>query len=122
MNNKAISDGQAPFMVRLQDTDACAIMMLGLNRINHDYSFNYDQLVTSIGQLFPETRSHGNGHGWYASRKIAKLEARWLPRRGYESEGYPQTILLDQQNGRGILRMILLRQGTDIIEATLVPV
>lgn len=73
--------------------------------------------MSDIEQLFfPGTTGHC---GRESERKITKLEARWLPRRGYDLEGYPRTLLLDEKNAQAILRVILFRRGTDIIEATL---
>jgi hypothetical protein len=71
----------------------------------------YKSLVSDIEQLFSPGRK--------LERKITKIEARWLPRRGHDSEGYPHTLVVDEKNSQAISRLILFRQGTDIIEATL---
>ncbi|OBT38763.1 hypothetical protein VE00_10838 [Pseudogymnoascus sp. WSF 3629] len=115
MDIKAISDRHAPFMVRRQDTGECAVLMVEIT--NSGLLLDYKSLSSNIERLFfPEIRHY---YGRESGSKITKIEARWLPRRGYESEGYPHTLLVDEKNAQAILRLILLRQGTDIIEVTL---
>ena len=70
-------------------------------------------LVSDNEQLFPKTTSRG------PEKKITKLEARWLPRRGYNLEGYPHTLLLIEKNASAVLRLILFKQGTYAIKVTL---
>lgn len=95
MDNKAICDRRAPFMVRRQDTGNCAVLMVGIgdDGILNEASSQpktYTYLVSHIEQLFfPGTTGH---YGRELGRKITKLEARWLPRGGHESEGYPHTL------------------------------
>ena len=95
MDNKAICDRHAPFMVRRQDTGDCAVLMVG---IGDDGILNeapsqprtYRCLLSDIEQLFfPGTTGH---YGCESERKITKLEARWLPRRCYDLEGYPHAL------------------------------
>ncbi|KAL5349574.1 hypothetical protein ACLOAV_005869 [Pseudogymnoascus australis] len=73
-----------------------------------------DEIFSSEGRLDKVTH-----YVCESERKITKLEALWLPRRGYELEGYPQTFLLSEMNAQANLRLVYFRQGTDIIEATL---
>ena len=116
MDIKAITDRHAPFMVRRQDTGECAVLMVDIRSVGrlHD---DYKTLLCNIEKLFfPETIHY---YGREPGSRIIKIEARWLPRRGYDSEGYPHTLLVDEKNAQAILRLILLRQGTDIIEVTL---
>lgn len=116
MDIKAIADRHAPFMVRRQDTGECAVLMVDIMSLSI-HNGDYKSLLRNIEELFFPgiIRRFGCEPG----SKITKIEARWLPRRGYDSEGYPHTLLVDEKNANAILRLILLRQGTDIIEATL---
>ena len=116
MDNKTFGDCSAPFMVRRQDTNECAVLLFNIGQ--HAYPV-YDKLVSEVGILF-STRRSCNGE-WIndVSRRITKLEVRWLPRRGYDSEGFPHTLLLNDKNMAAMLRLMLLRRGTDIIEATI---
>jgi hypothetical protein len=108
-------------MVPFQGTDACDVVMVQLDGLNHNSWFSYDDLINSIQPFFPETEIQPKPDNGKQPREIAELEARWLPRRGHELEGYPPTNLIDEQNVRNVLRMIIFRRGTDVIEATLAP-
>jgi hypothetical protein len=102
-------------MIRRQDTNDCAVVLLDLDSPSTN-SRTYQSLVSSIEVLF--SPSITNRSSPQQGKLINKLEVRWLPRRGYDSEGYPHTLLLNEKNAYAILKLILLRQGTDIIEVT----
>jgi hypothetical protein len=102
MDNSRLFDAHAPFMARLQDTDARAVVMVQLRGLKCNSWFSCDDLIESIKSSIPETEVHPNRCEGRQPREIAKLEARWLPRRGYESEGYPPTILVDEQNVKNV--------------------
>jgi hypothetical protein len=115
MDNKTYYSGDTPFMIRRQDTGDCAVLLLNLDSPSTNPAA-YRSLVSSIEDLF--SQSITNRSSARQGKLINKLEARWLPRRGYDSEGYPHTLLLNETNAHAILKLILLRQGTDIIEVT----
>jgi hypothetical protein len=92
MDNKAICDRSAPFMVRRQDTGDCAVLLLEFDTPSNPRI--YKSLVSRIEDLFyPEITNEYRARA-AQGKLITKLEARRLPRRGYDSEGYPHTLLL----------------------------
>ncbi|KAH9203280.1 hypothetical protein DL95DRAFT_399493 [Leptodontidium sp. 2 PMI_412] len=108
--------GELPFMIRRQDTDDCGVVLLNLDPPCTN-SRTYRSLVSSIEALFSPSITNQFSPE-QQGKLINKLEVRWLPRRGYDSEGYPHTLLLNEKNAYAMLKLILLRQGTDIIEVT----
>jgi hypothetical protein len=115
MDNKAIFDQSAPSIVRRQDTSEYTVLLLKFDTVLPFNEEIYESLASCIEKLFyPKNQNRAEER-----KRITKLEACWLPRRSYDLEGFPQTILLDETNAYAILRLIVLRQGTDIIEVTL---
>lgn len=108
MDNNALSDGKVPFMVRRKDTGECAVLLIHLSPSH----LNLRILLRQIYTTFSTNRY------WGDQKMISKLEVCWLSRQGYHSEGYPQRLLFNNQNMIAILRLMLLRQGIDVIEAT----
>lgn len=52
MDNKNLYDGRGPFMVRLQDTEACVIMLVSLVDLSLPNTFQYDWFGSSLEGLF----------------------------------------------------------------------
>lgn len=96
---------ELPFMVRRKDTSDSTILLVDLKMLNCDLHI-YQFLSYYTGLRFLGPRSE---------KEITKLEVRWLPRRG---DAYPDTLILDKTNAYTALKLILLRQGTDLIEVT----
>jgi hypothetical protein len=107
-------------MARRQDTQECAILMIELYRFDvgyNDSQYVYDDINREVGRVFKRQgdRPYEGGLG----RRINKFEARWLPRRGPDLEGYPCTLAIDKTNACAVLKLMLQRQGSDIIEVTM---
>jgi hypothetical protein len=90
-------------------------LLLKFNTVLSSNQEIYESLASCIEKLFyPKNQNCAEER-----KRITKLEACWLPRRGYDLEGFPRTLLLDKTNAYAILMLIVLWQGTDIIEVTL---
>lgn len=55
MDNKNLYDARGPFMVCLQDTEACVVMLVSLVDPSLPNTFQHDWFGSSIKGLFPET-------------------------------------------------------------------
>lgn len=96
--------------------------MVELHRMGEGYNtsqYIYNDIAREVERVF---RPQWNGPYFYHGERekmIKKLEVRWLPRRGPDLEGYPCTLAIDENNACAVLKMILQRLGTDIIEVTM---
>lgn len=106
MNNKVFEDSSAPFMVRRSHTGEPAVLLF---RIGNSSSDSYHNLLSEIDTLFSLHKISK-----VDTYEITKLEVHWL------SKGvFPHRQTLNEKNTMAILRLILLRQGRDVVEATI---
>jgi hypothetical protein len=112
MDFRFLRDPLAPFMIRRVETGMCKVLLLPI-KYSSTRSITHHEFTAQIIKLFLPPIENC----CFLPREITRLEVRWMPQHDFQG-GFPQKMVLEEGNVASVLRLMLLRQGRDVIEVT----